>query len=285
MRTTRKWATNMLSFWLGISLLGFAPDAWASEPLPDEKDTKIQVIVIADEKGEKKIRVEVNDEEISIVDSDGKRRKIVRKRLKTARRGFLGVYLTSLTPELRQHFGAKANEGVMVAKLVSGGPAEKAGIMVGDVIVAIDGAKMDTAWDIGSAIGDKKDGEKADVKILRASKAMNLRVAVQSRKRPVVDLSPCIKKGPHGIVLDPDACGEQIEREVKQALRDAGIEEKLKGIEIHKLKKLKHIDGLEEKLEQRLEEKMKKLEQKLQKLEKKLQGKLLSPKAEAVQAG
>ncbi len=264
MKTKRKFLTDMLNLWLGIGLLGFAAPAWATEPAQDEGETKVQVLVISDKKGEKKIQVEVGDEEIIVVDHEGKRKKIVRKKLKATRRGFLGVYLTSLTPELRQHFGAEANEGVMLAKLVAGGPAEKAGLKVGDVIVSIDGSKMDTAWAIGSAIGDKNEGEKAHVGILRDGKRKNLVVAVQSRKRPVVDLSPCIKKGPHGIVVDPDACGEQIEHEVEQALRDAGIEEKL---------------------EQRLEEKMKKLEQKLQKLEKKLQGKLLSPKAEAVQAG
>ncbi len=273
---------KFMSLCLGIVIMASASSALAEDPGDGEEKKRVQVIVISDEKGEKKIQVEVNDEEVTIVDNNGKRKKIVRKSIKAARRGFLGVYLTSLTPELRQHFGAKANEGVMVAKLVTGGPAKKAGVKVGDIIVAIDGTKMDTAWDIGSSIGNKKDGEKVDVEILRSGKRKSLTVTLKVRSRPVVDLSPCIKKGPHGIMLDPDACGEQIDREVKQALKAAGIEEKLEGIEIHKLK---NIENLEEKIERRLDEKMKKLEEKLEKLEKKLQGKRDLPSTNPIQTG
>ena len=64
-------------------------------------------------------------------------------------RGYLGVSLLDLTPELREHFGRKET-GVMVLRVTADGPAAKAGLQVGDVITAIDGIAVDSSGDVGS---------------------------------------------------------------------------------------------------------------------------------------
>src|SRR5579871_5943521 len=52
-------------------------------------------------------------------------------------KGRLGVMVMGLTPELRKHFGAPDDRGVLVAHVESGTPAATAGIEVGDVIVEV----------------------------------------------------------------------------------------------------------------------------------------------------
>ena len=54
-------------------------------------------------------------------------------------RGWLGVTIQEVTPELAKSFGLKENKGALVAQVIPGGPAEKAGIEQGDVIVEFDG--------------------------------------------------------------------------------------------------------------------------------------------------
>jgi len=56
-------------------------------------------------------------------------------------RGWLGVGIQKITPELAKSFGLKDEKGALVSQVVKGGPADKAGIETGDVIVEFDGKK------------------------------------------------------------------------------------------------------------------------------------------------
>ena len=82
-------------------------------------------------------------------------------------KGRLGVMVMSLTPELRKHFGAPEDRGVLVAHVEPGTPAAKAGIDVGDVIVEVRGRKVDTASDVLSAVDDLGKGEHVKVAVVR----------------------------------------------------------------------------------------------------------------------
>jgi membrane-associated protease RseP (regulator of RpoE activity) len=55
----------------------------------------------------------------------------------------LGVELVDVTPELREHLGAAGDEGVLVGKVLADMPAEEAGVLVGDLIVAVEGVRID----------------------------------------------------------------------------------------------------------------------------------------------
>jgi serine protease Do len=57
-------------------------------------------------------------------------------------RGWLGVAIQDVTDELAQTFGVKEREGVLVADVIKGGPAEMAGLRPGDVVVEFDGASV-----------------------------------------------------------------------------------------------------------------------------------------------
>jgi membrane-associated protease RseP (regulator of RpoE activity) len=82
-------------------------------------------------------------------------------------KGRLGVMVMSLTPELRKHFGAPDDRGVLVAHVESGTPAAAAGIEVGDVIVEVHGKKIDAAPDVVSALAEVGKGEHAKIELVR----------------------------------------------------------------------------------------------------------------------
>lgn len=89
-------------------------------------------------------------------------------------KGRLGVTVMSLTPELRTHFGAPADRGVLVAHVESGSPAATAGIKVGDVIVEVRDRKIDAGPDVLSALADVGKGQHAKIELVRDGKSRTL---------------------------------------------------------------------------------------------------------------
>ena len=82
-------------------------------------------------------------------------------------KGRLGVMVMSLTPELRKHFGTAEDRGVLVARVEPGTPAAMAGIMVGDVLVEVQGKTIDSAPDVLSALAGVKKGQRATIQLVR----------------------------------------------------------------------------------------------------------------------
>ena len=89
-------------------------------------------------------------------------------------KGRLGVMVMSLTPELRKHFGAPEDRGVLVAHVESGTPAAAAGIEVGDVIIEVHEKKIDAAPDVLSALADVGKGQHAKIELVRDGKSRTL---------------------------------------------------------------------------------------------------------------
>ena len=89
-------------------------------------------------------------------------------------KGRLGVTVMSLTPELRKHFGAPEDRGVLVARVESGTPAAAAGIEVGDVIVDVRDKKIDAAPDVLSALADVGKDQHAKIELVRDGKSRTL---------------------------------------------------------------------------------------------------------------
>lgn len=96
--------------------------------------------------------------------------------------GFLGVHLTELTPELRVHFGAPEDAGVLVARVVEGSPAEGAGLRVGDVLTRIDGEDVDSAWSVKRLIGEREDGDAATLEVWRDGRVETLTATIEERE-------------------------------------------------------------------------------------------------------
>jgi S1-C subfamily serine protease len=88
------------------------------------------------------------------------------------KRAYLGVQYVSITPEVRQEYDLDVNRGDYVtadrgASVQRGGPADKAGIRDGDIITAVNGAKVGSAGNVSSLVSEYRPGEKVEITLLR----------------------------------------------------------------------------------------------------------------------
>lgn len=94
-------------------------------------------------------------------------------------RGWLGVAIQTVTPELAKSFGLKEARGALVSDVTPGGPADKAGIRRGDVIITFDGKNVKSANDLPIIVANTPVGKSVTVTVLRNGKEMNLTVKIQ----------------------------------------------------------------------------------------------------------
>lgn len=93
-------------------------------------------------------------------------------------RGSLGVRIQDVTPEIAKNFGLKDPEGALVADVIEGSPAEKAGIKSGDIIVAYNNKKIKNRDSLPRLVGATEIGKKVKVGIIRDGKRIDLDVVI-----------------------------------------------------------------------------------------------------------
>jgi serine protease Do len=96
-------------------------------------------------------------------------------------RGWLGVGIQDLTPELAEYYGIKDKKGVLVAKVFEGDPADKAGIKANDIIIAVDGKPVSTSRDLTGTIANIPVGKNTPITILRDGKEKTVKVKIAKR--------------------------------------------------------------------------------------------------------
>jgi serine protease Do len=79
---------------------------------------------------------------------------------------YLGVSTTTVGPGLASQYGLPVDHGALVVQLVQAGPAQKAGIREGDVIVEFDGKSVDSSEDLGAAILTRDPGDSVSVRVI-----------------------------------------------------------------------------------------------------------------------
>lgn len=94
-------------------------------------------------------------------------------------RGWIGVTIQTVTPDLAASFGMKEAKGALVGDVVKGGPAEKGGIKTGDIIITFDGKNVKTSNDLPRLVAETAVGKTVDVTIIRESKETHLSVKVE----------------------------------------------------------------------------------------------------------
>jgi len=96
-------------------------------------------------------------------------------------RGWLGIEAQDLTPQLAETFGASSTSGVLIAGVLSEGPADKAGVLPGDIVTSINGAAVTDATAAMKKISDQHPGSVIRLDGIREGKAFSLSATVSER--------------------------------------------------------------------------------------------------------
>ncbi|MGE5299712.1 MAG: DegQ family serine endoprotease [Acidobacteriota bacterium] len=93
-------------------------------------------------------------------------------------RGWLGVSIQDLTPEIAKSLGISREHGALVTDVMKDSPAEKAGMKRGDLIIAYDGQTVEDTTSLRNMTANTAPGKEADVKVLRDGKEATLKVLI-----------------------------------------------------------------------------------------------------------
>jgi serine protease Do len=93
-------------------------------------------------------------------------------------RGWLGVLIQDVTRELAESFDMKHPHGALIAKVLPGGPAEKSGIEVGDIIVKFNGKKVSFSSDLPPLVGSTPVDSVVPVEVIRRSKHKTIQIKI-----------------------------------------------------------------------------------------------------------
>src|SRR5262245_59175388 len=109
-------------------------------------------------------------------------------------RGRIGVSIQGVTRDLAESFGLDRPRGALVSTVEPGGPAEKAGLKSGDVIVAVDGKAIDQSVDLPRIIGETPPGAAIALQVWRKDAKQTLRVTVGEMPSGQVAAAPAAER-------------------------------------------------------------------------------------------
>ncbi len=129
-------------------------------------------------------------------------------------RGFLGVLIQKVTPEIAESLGMERGHGALVANVSKDGPADKAGVKVGDVIIEFDGSPVKDSGDLPNIVARTQVDKKVRMKLLRDRKEISLNVAVGELKEEEIVAS----------VPEKGELGMTVQRLTPQMAENLGLE-------------------------------------------------------------
>lgn len=102
----------------------------------------------------------------------------------TVTRGWIGVEPQDVTPEIAESFSLAQKSGAIVAGVLQGGPADKAGIKPGDILMSIDGEDITDTTKLLNVVAQIKPGTPAKVHVVRKGKELDVTVVIGKRPPP-----------------------------------------------------------------------------------------------------
>jgi serine protease Do len=106
----------------------------------------------------------------TVMDSLIKKGKVIR--------GWFGVTIQALTPELAKQFNLKEDKGSLIGDVIEGSPAEKAGLQRGDVIIEYEGKKIDEPYQLRNMVANTAPGQEVEIKIIRENRTETKKVTI-----------------------------------------------------------------------------------------------------------
>ncbi len=95
---------------------------------------------------------------------------------------WLGVYLQQVTQEIARYFGLESQSGALVASVVNGGPAARAGLQQGDVIVRYNGSEVSTPSNLIDLVSGTAIGSQVEIQYVRKGETMSTVATIEAKK-------------------------------------------------------------------------------------------------------
>ena len=134
----------------------------------------------------------------------------------TVTRGWLGVMIQKITPDLAKSFGLSQSEGALVGDVIPDSPAAKGGVKHGDVIVMFDGQQVKDMEDLPKIVAATRPNSVVDVEVIRDGSRMTLSVSIE-----------LLEDSQETVVAKADPLGLQVQditEELAQSLKLESVE-------------------------------------------------------------
>jgi serine protease Do len=157
-------------------------------------------------------------------------------------RGWIGVTIQELTPELSQKFGLKNTKGALVSDVMKDSPAAKSGIRRGDIITEFNRKEVKDVSSLRNMVAQSKTGNEITVKVLRAGRELTLRVVILELPREVAEIK---EEGPSETSDTQVLSGITVMDLTREILRQLGFSKDEKGVVVVKVERGSPADEAE----------------------------------------
>ena len=147
----------------------------------------------------------------------------------TTRRGWLGVFIQEVTPDIADSLGLDSAGGALVSSVNEKSPADDAGLEPGDVITSFDGKMIDKMRDLPRIVAETDIGATVDVELMRGGKMMTVQVTIgELEKAELVGLVG--EEEAKGDVESFDKLGFSVDNLTPELAAELGLDSEAKGV-------------------------------------------------------
>jgi serine protease Do len=138
-------------------------------------------------------------------------------------RGWLGVSIQPLTPELAKSFGTRDTKGILISDVIAESPAAKAGLQPGDILLEFDGKKMEAPADLQRAVGFTAPGATTRMKVLRekGERTVEVKIGEAPDERDVASRSG--QRGPSSLGMEVRPVTPEVARQLNLRTPDGVV--------------------------------------------------------------
>jgi serine protease Do len=145
-------------------------------------------------------------------------------------RGWLGVTIQDVTPDLAHEFGLKESTGALITDIFSGSPADKAGMKRGDIIIEVEGKEIKNVVSLRNMIAQSKVGSRINLKVMRDGKTIPFEIAIVEFPS---DTSEMASQQPEETVRNEDSlAGFRVMQLTDEIAKQLGLSSREKGVVI-----------------------------------------------------